>query len=106
MTHDEFNVVLNETIRKCKATLATKKDLYASDQDRLDNFKQAARLQKCTQAKALWGMVSKHIIALSSYINLLEDGYAVNAEELEEKIGDIINYHILLRGIFKEGGLI
>ena len=106
MNHEQFNVVLNETIRKCKSTLATKKDLYASESDRLDNFKQAARLQNCTQAKALWGMVVKHIVALSSYINLMEDGYAVEAEELEEKIGDIINYHILLRAVLKEGGLL
>jgi len=106
MTHEEFNVVLNETIRKCKSTLATKKDIYASDLDRLDNFKQASSLQKCSQAQALWGMLSKHLVALSEYIKLDASGYAITAEEFEEKLGDSINYLILLRGILKEEGKI
>lgn len=70
--------------------------------DRLSNFYSAGAFNDVDATTALWGMVTKHIIALKDFIAKYED-----AEEYDEippaqwfeKLGDIRNYMYLLSAI-------
>ena len=101
MTHNEFNVVLEQQYRKCADVLVHKKKEYTGDRiDRLSAFKIAASLQGCTPKTALAGMMSKHVVSLYDmcYSSLLQ----FDLEQWDEKITDCINYLILLKALIKE----
>ena len=94
-----FNQVLAKTHARMDAVLKSKATEYAHGGDRLSNFKDAAELNGCTPEQALWGFVTKHIIALKDFI---KSGETRPLEQWEEKIGDIQNYMVLLEAIVSE----
>lgn len=102
MHNDQFQEVLNTQIQQTVDTLAGKSKEYASDDDRLANFKRSAHLNHTTQPKAVTGMMSKHTV---SVYDMVDDGKAYAAAVWDEKIGDHINYLILLKAVLIEEGL-
>lgn len=104
MNNEEFNVVLERRINDLRETLSKKGAEYAPNVDRLQNFKDAAEFQGITQAQALLGFVSKHIVALKDFINLSSSGDVIPPEQWDEKIGDICCYMILLNAVLVEEG--
>lgn len=103
MTAKEFNKIVHEQIERCEQTLCSKSEEYATE-DKLHNFKQAARVQKCTLEKALAGMMCKHTISIYDMINGVENGKTYPIEQWNEKIGDHINYLLILAAVIREGG--
>ena len=101
MRSEKFNQILEETLEKCKKTLGVKAEEYATS-DRLHNFKVAAELQNCTPMTALAGMMAKHTVSVYDLIRKAESGEAVPTELWDEKIGDHINYLILLSAMVRE----
>lgn len=101
MNIEKFNDVLDRTLNKCVATLGVKADEYATD-DRLHNFKVAAAIQNCTPITALAGMMAKHTVSVYDLIQRQEQGLVVPREMWEEKIGDSINYLLLLTALVEE----
>ena len=101
MTSDRFNEILEETLQKCIDTLRTKSNEYATE-DKLHNFKVAAVIQNCTPITALAGMMAKHTVSVYDLIQKQEHGVGVSKEMWEEKIGDSINYLILLSALVQE----
>lgn len=102
MQHEQFQQVLNQQVEQSKSVLAGKAEEYASDVDRLSNFKRAARLKGTTLPQAVTGMMVKHTV---SVYDMVESGEAFTAAALDEKIGDHINYLILLKATLIEDGL-
>jgi len=102
MDNQTFQRVLDTQVEQTKNTLAGKAEEYASDTDRLSNFKRAAHLKGANQAQAVTGMMSKHTV---SVYDMVETGEAYTAAEWDEKIGDHINYLILLKATLIEDGL-
>jgi hypothetical protein len=103
MNHKEFEILLEERFNKIRTVLANKNKEYASGDDKLHNFKRAGRMLGCTQEKALIGMWTKHIISILDIVDKWETCEACpNVKQLDEKIGDAINYLILLEACFKE----
>lgn len=102
MHNNQFQEVLEIQIQQTTNTLAGKAEEYASDNDRLANFKRSAHLNHTTQPKAVTGMMSKHTV---SVYDMVEEGKAYKAAEWDEKIGDHINYLILLKAVLIEEGL-
>lgn len=96
-----FNRVIENRIQKCLEVLCKKADEYATA-DRLHNFKVAAELQGCTPIRALGGMMCKHTVSVYDLINTLDAGFEVPLELWEEKIGDSINYLLLLTALIYE----
>ena len=94
MTLVEFDKIVDERIKKIKEVLQKKGDEYATG-DRMHNFKRAGELLGCTPEKALLGFLVKHIISVIDLIN----GKPL---DIDEKIGDCINYFILLEALLKE----
>ena len=101
MKYDRFNEVLETTIKKCIDTLSVKSNEYATE-DRLHNFKVAAEIQNCTPITALAGMMAKHTVSVYDLIKKQENGFVISREMWDEKIGDSINYLILLSALVQE----
>lgn len=101
MRTEQFEEVINNRIETCKSVLCSKAEEYATD-DRLHNFKVAGKLQKCTPVKALGGMMAKHTVSVYDLIDDYEQGKAISKEMWAEKIGDSINYLLLLTALLEE----
>ena len=101
MNTEDFNKIIHEQIERCEATLCKKADEYATD-DRLHNFKVAAELQNCLPTTALAGMMAKHTVSVYDMIRGLEEGKSYPLELWDEKIGDSINYLLLLAAAVRE----
>lgn len=101
MKADEFDNLVGITYVKCKDILSGKALNYASETDRLANFKSAALFQDCEPEQALLGMMSKHLVALKDYVNGLPETMT-SPEEWKEKIHDSINYLLLLKALIHE----
>lgn len=84
---------------KLKATLTSKGIEYSIEDDRLINFRNAGAMNSQTPEQALWGMVTKHIIALHDFIERDANRIEVPEEQWDEKIGDIIAYMVLLKAL-------
>lgn len=98
MTPKVFDQIMKERLQAIVRVLGSKAGEYASKGDRLHNFKVAARIDNETPAKALWGMAKKHLVSIMDMV----DGKPADIPMINEKIGDMINYLILLEAVLKE----
>ena len=102
MQSKDFDVVVERRLELINKILLTKRAEYAPEGgDRLHNFNRAAEMLRCTKEKALVGMWTKHIISLLDIVDNVEKK-PPSLELIEEKIGDSINYLILLEAMLKE----
>ena len=101
MNTETFNKIIREQIERCENTLCQKADEYATE-DRLHNFKIAAGLQGCLPTTALAGMMAKHTVSVYDMLRGLEEGKSYPLELWDEKIGDSINYLLLLAAAVRE----
>lgn len=102
MTRATFDELLARRLQLTRTVLGTKAGEYASEGDRLHNFKAAATLLCDTSAGALTGMLVKHWVSVMDMVEAHDLGATFSAEKVDEKIGDIINYLILLEAVFAE----
>lgn len=99
MNSKEFEKIVEEQIKHIRKTFLAKIPEYANDEDVLVNFKHTGRMKGETPVKALYGMLAKHLTSWEDYVL----GRQIPTKELlDEKIGDIINYFILSKGLFLE----
>ena len=96
---DQFDKVCNKRLEKIKSVLLAKGKEYAKDGDRYHNFNVAARVLGSSREKALLGMMMKHYVSI---IDIIDNPCAWSDEIIDEKIGDMINYLILLEGMLLE----
>jgi hypothetical protein len=101
MTDQEFNDLVEARLAKIKDQLALKGEEYARG-DRLSNFKKAAAALGCAPERALAGFWMKHIVSILDMINDLEAGRRAPHAVWDEKIGDAINYLVLLEALRHE----
>jgi len=101
MNDAEFQTVLDGQLAAINATLKSKGEEYARG-DRLSNFKKAAALQGITPERALLGMLTKHIVSVMDLVGDIDTGKVAPLPQWAEKIGDSINYHILLKALIHE----
>lgn len=104
MTNEEFETIKNGCIAEINRVLGNKAREYSSKQDRLHNFNEAKKIMRCnTREYALLGMLNKHTVSVTDLILKYEkEGILPDENILEEKIGDSINYLILLKACFLE----
>lgn len=99
MNYEEFDQFLEETFESTRKVLASKGEEYAGDSSsRFHNFEIAAALNRELPEEALWGFVTKHIVSLSDMVVIPEHA---TLAAWDEKIGDVINYMILLKGMVR-----
>ena len=103
MTQSEINDIFDRTISASRAVLCSKAQEYVGDTgDRLSNFKHAAHLQNLCLPAALGGMMCKHTVSVYDMIDRYQDGETFSDEKWDEKIGDSLNYLILLKAVLIE----
>jgi hypothetical protein len=103
MTGSEFTTVIENRINRIKAVLVEKGREYQNgDKDVFHNFKVAARMKNITPEQALDGMLLKHLVSLQDIIDNTANDKAPTMEILDAKIGDVINYYLLLEGLLTE----
>lgn len=101
MNSKQFDQVVEDCIKAINTVLKSKSKEYSSDSDKLHNFNEAAKLLDCTNVYALAGMMNKHIVSVYDMIKKFEiSGQLPTKDLLNEKIGDSINYFILLKACF------
>lgn len=100
MTPARFDELLERRLGLIKKVLKEKAKFYASTEDRLYNFKAAACMAgDSSSEEALWGMLCKHLV---SVYDLVTHRRICKQEVIDGKIGDSINYLILLEALFTE----
>ena len=102
MTPYDFKMVLENRIRKIREVLDKKAGEYARGQDRLHNFKRVAEIKRITVAEANIDGFCKHLVSILDMVDDQAKGQKWALEVWDEKIGDAINYLILLEAIIKE----
>jgi hypothetical protein len=102
MTAAEFDAILSARLEKTRSVLASKAGEYASDKDRLHNFKSAAGLEGDTPADALRGMLRKHWVSIMDLCEAFAIRGSVPVAKIDEKVGDAINYLCLLEAVLLE----
>lgn len=95
MTTKEFDKVLDEVLESTVKVMRSKSEEYATDDNKLHNFDQGARMTGQTREKVLYGFALKHLISINDIRNDIEKGILPSKELLDEKFGDAINYLIL-----------
>jgi hypothetical protein len=106
MKHQDFDKLLERRLSLIKQTLASKATEYASygeGEDGLHNFRRSAAITGETPAQVCIGFFVKH---MTSVLDIVEKEAKRNSNlsegMIDEKIGDAINYLILLEAILKE----
>ena len=94
MNTQTFEPIIHSMIKHCQDTLCSKAKEYATGSDRLHNFK-VAQIQNITPIQALAGMMAKHTVSVYDMCQ----GGDYPLEMWQEKIGDSINYLLLLRAL-------
>lgn len=104
MKHDTFSILVEKRLEACKKVLINKDKEYSSDEDRLHNFKQAGKARNKTDIEALDGMWMKHIVSIWDAIDKMsyDKSYTPSEEWVKEKLGDNINYTLLLEGLIED----
>lgn len=100
MTTEVFDKIVDDRLRLTKNILSLKAGEYATSQDRLWNFRRAARLNNNTPEQALLGMLTKHIISIYDMVDNVEVNRCKDV--WQEKIGDAVTYLILLEALILE----
>lgn len=90
-----YENAIESMIGHCGRTLLKKHKEYATEDD-FHNFNVAAALQHITPQQALIGMMDKHVVSVHDLVNEHAEGREVSAEVWREKIGDNINYLLIL----------
>lgn len=105
MKQSEFNEIVLDMLTQAEETLTRKGREYAENAstenhvDRLEHFKKAAVLQGVTTAQAAFGMLAKHLVSVADMVASRE---TYDLATWDEKIGDSINYLLILRAIVQE----
>lgn len=104
MIQDSFERILKNRIFEMERVLGIKAKEYTRNADRLSNFKRAAAMLQTIPEKALMGMLSKHLVSIMDMVDDLEAGISHQEIVWNEKLGDAINYFVLLEALLYERG--
>jgi len=97
---DEFTAVLENRIALIKKVLDSKRAEYAASGCRMENFNCAADMLGCSRQQALIGMFAKHMVSILDIVKHW-DMRQPSVPMIEEKIGDAVNYLVLLESMMK-----
>ena len=97
MKRDKFEILLGKVFSRTTNVLTKKSKEYATDKDVFQSFKNGTGFSFHNEAeKVAYEYLCKH---LESIKTMLSD---LNNNPPDEKIGDAINYLIIIEGLLKE----
>lgn len=92
-----FDKEVEETCLGIKNVLASKECEYSPGEDRLHSFNEIARRNKLSVQLVIWLLAEKH---LNCVIDMVYGRLSPTPEMVREKIGDLINYLVILKAHF------
>ncbi len=101
MTPEQFDKILSRRLDLTRTVLGSKAKEYAAGEDRLHNFHAAGRLLGTAPEAALLGFLTKHLVSVVDLVKALP-GVVPPRAYVDEKVGDCINYLILLEALLSE----
>lgn len=106
MTTQDFDKVIQRRLDLINTVMRAKNKEYANDSDKFHNFKASTGISfHSAPEKIAWEFMTKHLQSIKDILDHVEvggyNGYPTEAL-VEEKIGDAINYLILIEGMLKE----
>lgn len=102
MRPETFHELLKRRLSQIEAVLGKKAREYASAADRLHNFKRSAAITGESPAQVCIGFFVKHLTSILDMVEANAENVVHLPEVIDEKIGDAVNYLILLEAILKE----
>jgi len=102
MKINKFKELLEKRFNKTRKVYSKKMNEYANDLDVFLSFKKGVGFSfQNTPEGVAWEYACKHFESIKTIISKLPD--EIPSDELiDEKIGDAINYLIILEGLIKE----
>ena len=102
MTIKNFNKILESRFKKTRETYSRKMNEYATDLDVFQSFKEGVGFSfQDTPEGVAWEYACKHFESIKNIISKIPDEIPSH-ELVDEKIGDAINYLIIIEGLIKE----
>lgn len=103
MTREDFSRRVEKRVDLIRQTLLTKHKEYAKDDNVFRNFDEAAGGLSLhgSSAEVLWSYMTKHLVSIK---DIVADKKPVDASVVSEKIGDVVNYLILLEAMLNQQG--
>jgi hypothetical protein len=102
MTPKQFQQIVDERRAKMDAVLKHKAVEYSRGGDRLHNFKTGSAFRKRKPTSLCWDFNVKHLTSINDLVDDIEAGKMPSAEMVDEKVGDAINYLVLLEALIAE----
>ena len=96
VSNEEFEEILEERLQSIKDTLGLKAIEYVRNEDRLHNFNVAAEIENHTREDVIWGMALKHFVSFKDMLYDIRNDAIPDEQTINEKLGDLINYFILI----------
>lgn len=93
--------IVTPRLEAIKKTLLQKGEEYIRNDNPFHNFDKGAIRNDTIPEDILWSFMEKHMISLDDIINDIINHKEIYEKEVNEKIGDIICYLILLEGLLK-----
>jgi len=101
MTRDQFDLFLLSFFNRTQKILTSKSKEYASDADIFLSFKKGTGFSFHNEAeKVAYEYLCKHLESIKTMLDNLDK--PPNKDYIEEKIGDAVNYLIIIEGLIKE----
>lgn len=105
MNSEQFDKIVEQRCDKIKEVLSIKAKEYVRGDDRLHNFNRGAAISGVSRERVLHGFMLKHYISYLDMLDDIDEGKYPDWAYVDEKIGDIVNYFILLEASLKEKNL-
>jgi hypothetical protein len=102
MKEQEFNEIVKARCEKIIDILAKKQNEYSFAGDRLHHYHAGARILNVIPERVLFGQLVKHFISTMDIIDRIEEEKVPAESLIDEKLGDLINYCILLECVLRE----
>lgn len=101
VSHVDFDVILQERINKILMVLAKKSSEYSTRDNRMHNFEFASAIMEAagfetSREREIISMMNKHVVSVYDLVRKTLSHEQISPLVIDEKIGDMINYLILL----------
>lgn len=104
MKHEDFEKLCKRRYDQSYKVLVEKGKEYATSEDAMESFKSQAELSMHKTPMGIgWELMVKHLYSVRRIVAEHEANLKLPSQEmLDEKIGDAINYLILIEALFSE----
>ena len=103
MNQKAFITLLEKIFDRTRQVLARKRNEYIHNQDVFSSFKKGTQMSfHSMPEKVAWEYACKHLESIKSMLDNIDKGQEPDAELINEKFGDAINYLILIEGMLKD----